>query len=119
MSEDDFWGLLQFRMNRPGATSGKLGYCDGFEPKHYHLDGSLPHIAGRVGFVSGRQARDVAFTLVLRRPVNSPEEIDWATLLPPDGATGWLTEHGDRIEIAPSRAVNAPGPNSEAPTGAS
>jgi len=55
-----------------------------------------------------RGVSDLAFTLFLGRAVNSLEEIQWETLLPSDGTTGWLLDHGKQIEIHPKWAVNPP-----------
>jgi hypothetical protein len=113
MNEDEFWRLLRFQINCcvPGLLDPRIGYCDWFEPKHYFLDGRSPRITGHVGFVCVRGVSDLAFTLFLGRSVDSLEEIQWEFLLPPDGSTGWLLDHGNQIEINPKWATKPPAPN--------
>jgi hypothetical protein len=85
VSESEYWELLRFRINCLPTTAGRPalpGYCDWFEPRRYVLDGPSPRITGRVGFVSGRNAWQRPFALLVGRPVGSSSEVEWATLLP-------------------------------------
>jgi hypothetical protein len=112
MSEDEFWTLLRFRKMSgvPGSTEKLPGYCDWFEPKRYFLDGLAPRITGRMGFFSSNAVDHLDFTLFLRHAVRALEEIEWATLIPPDECGGWLLYDKDfgRIEINPSFAFHPP-----------
>jgi hypothetical protein len=106
VSEAEYWESLRSRVNR--LSAGKPhGWCDWFEPRKYDLDGPSPRITGRVGFVSGRDAAKFEFTLFLAHAADSLTAIEWATLLPPDGTTGWLScdIERNRIEIDPSAGV--------------
>jgi hypothetical protein len=110
MSEDEFWELLRFRIMSGvrGSPVDLPGYWDWFEPKKYVLDGSSPHVVGRVGFVSGRDGWSRPFVLFLRNAVGALSDINWATLLPPDDTTGWLLIDEARIEINPAAAFTPP-----------
>ena len=106
MNESDFWDALRFRINRlPAADSegARLGWCDWFEAKRYILGGPSPRITGRVGFVSGRDAWQLRFVLLVSRQVGAAQEIEWSALLPPEDSAGWLwsEEGGETLVLDP------------------
>jgi hypothetical protein len=111
MTERDFWVGLEFRLC--GEFAGLLErryqyfWCDGFIPSQYHLDGPSPRITGRCWICDGPAQDDWEFALLLPGPVASREDIDWASLLPPEGVTRWMAfDEGRRyIEIEPAVAV--------------
>jgi hypothetical protein len=106
VSEDEFWTQLRFRIM--GISRAPLGYCDWFKPKSYTLDGSLPRISGKIGFVGGPNVREFTFTLFLNHLPGSWEGIQWDALLPPDGADEWFMFDRDcgQIEMRPPSPVN-------------
>lgn len=94
MSESEYWELLRFRINSLPSSACRPplpGYCDWFEPKCYVLGGPSPRITGCVGFVNGRNVWKRTFTLLVGRLVGSPNEIEWATLLPQEGSSAWVS----------------------------
>ncbi len=111
MTEADYWANLEYRVCREfaGMPDRRLQYlwCDGFIPYDHLLDDPKPQIVGRVWICNGPQQAEWEFVLLLPRPFGSRDEIDWATLLPADNATRWLTldESGCRIEIEPGCVV--------------
>jgi hypothetical protein len=111
MDETDYWGRLEFRVCREfdGTSDRELQYlwCDGFIPQEYLIDDALPRITGHAWICSGRVQDKWKFTLLLPRPFSSREEIDWASLLPADDVTGWLSldRHGRRMQMEPAIAL--------------
>ena len=111
MGEADYWGSLEYRLCREfaGMPERRLQYlwCDGFIPDQYLLDDPHPRITGKAWICNGPQQAEWDFDLLLPRPVGSREEIDWASLLPPENATRWMAfDEGRRyIEIEPAVAV--------------
>ncbi len=74
----------------------------------YALDDNLPRITGRCWICQGgRPQSQWKFALLLPQRFASRDEIDWASLLPPDNMTRWMAFDGDRqyIEIEPAVAV--------------
>lgn len=114
MSEADYWVSLEYRVCRElaGMPENHLRclWCDGFVPALYLLDGSMPRITGRAWICNGRRQAEWDFTLLLPHPVKSWDEVDWASLLPPEDVTHWLAvdQRGKRIEIDPAAAVPDP-----------
>jgi hypothetical protein len=111
MVESDYWVNLEFRVCREfaGMLENRLRFlwCDGFIPEQYLLEGPSPRIRGRSWICNGPRQDEWEFTLVLNHPVDSLSEIDWASLLPAENVTRWLTADtlGKRIQIDPSAAV--------------
>lgn len=111
MDEQRFWLALEFRLCREfrGLPVRRLQFvwCDGLVPSAYVLDGPSPRITGRCWIVDGQKQAEWEFAFLLPGPVESREAIDWATLLPPENVTGWLSLDEDRlsIEIDPGAAV--------------
>jgi hypothetical protein len=86
-------------------------WCDGFIPEQYLLDDATPRITGRAWIGNGPRQQDKwEFALLLPHPVGSRDEVDWATLLPPENVTRWLSldQRGKRIQIEPTAAVPDP-----------
>ncbi len=111
MDEADYWVSLEYRVCREfaGMPERRLQFmwCDGFIPCEYILDGPPPRIVGRAWICYGQRQAEWKFTLLLPRPFGSREQIDWASLFPPENMTRWLAldEAGRRIEIEPAAAV--------------
>ena len=111
MNEATYWASLEYRVGREfaGMLDGRLRclWCDGFLPEQYLLDDNRPRITGRAWICKGSQQEEWEFTFLLPNPVGSLNEIDWASLLPPDNVTRWLSldQTGMYIEIDPAAAV--------------
>jgi hypothetical protein len=114
VEEADYWVSLEYRVCREfaGMSEDRLRYlwCDGFIPVMYLLDDPTPRITGRVWVCDGPRQDEWGFTLILPHPVGSRHEIAWASLLPPEDVTRWLTldRSGRHLEIEPSAAVPDP-----------
>jgi hypothetical protein len=106
MDEAEYWKSLRFRINglsdHPARRLALPGWCDWFEPKKYVFDGPSPSITGRVGFVSGRDAWERRFVLMVDSPFD-PSAVEWDKLLPPKDSESWLwsEEAGQVIVIDP------------------
>jgi hypothetical protein len=115
VNEADFWLRLEYRVSREFGgmqeNHRRFWWCDGFDPQQYFLDDATPRITGRACLCNGPREDDWEFTLFLAEPVGSQEQIDWASLLPPDNVTRWLAvdERRKCIQIEPSAAVPDPG----------
>jgi hypothetical protein len=111
MTESDFWSALEYRLCKEfrGMTEMRLHeyWCDGFAPASYFVSEVPPRILGYAWICKGNDQREWKFELYLPAPVASPDDIDWATLFPPDNVTRWLAVDKDRklIQIEPSAAV--------------
>ena len=111
MSEADFWVNLEYRLcsEFAGMPERRLQYlwCDGFIPSQYQLDDSRPRITGKAWICNGPLQDEWDFALLLPRAAQSPEEIDWASLLPPTDVTRRMAfdEAYRYIEIEPAVAV--------------
>jgi hypothetical protein len=111
MGERDFWVSLEFRLCREfaGLPDRRYRYlwCDGFLPREYRVDDTRPRVSGTAWICNGPAQDEWKFALLLPSPVGSREEIDWASLLPPEGVTRWMAfDEGRRyIEIEPAVAV--------------
>jgi hypothetical protein len=114
MEEADYWGRLEYRICREfaGMQNWDLRHywCDGLIPERYRLGDSEPRITGRAWICRGQKQEEWEFTLFLPAPAGTPDDIDWASLLPPENATRWLAfEPGSkRIQFEPSAAVPDP-----------
>jgi hypothetical protein len=111
MDEADYWASLEYRVCREfaGMPERRLQYlwCDGFIPSEYRLDDPQPRITGRAWICNGPKQAEWEFALLLPRPFRSRQEIDWASLLPAENVTRWLSldERTRRIEMEPAAAV--------------
>jgi hypothetical protein len=111
VDEADYWVSLEYRVCREfaGMKDKDLRHlwCDGFIPEQYLLHSSEPRITGRAWICNGTRQDQCQFTLFLPHPVRSRDEIDWASMLPPENRTRWLAldATGKRIQIEPSSAV--------------
>ncbi len=111
MLESEYWSALEYRLCREfqGLPDKHLRYlwCDGLLPTEYLLAGPSPRIKGRAWICQGHQQDEWDVTLFLNRPVESPSQIDWSSLLPPENVTRWLAVDlpSKRIEMQPSGAV--------------
>jgi hypothetical protein len=89
--EDEFWPALEYRVSRELASlpNHELRYlwCDGFLPEDRFLEGGGPSIRGRVWIAENRQW---LWGFRVQLPAAAREVNDWAWLVPPDSASGWL-----------------------------
>ncbi|MBX3359659.1 MAG: hypothetical protein KF745_14665 [Phycisphaeraceae bacterium] len=111
MTESQFWVHLEFRLCREfqGLPERRYQYfwCDGIDPEQYTLDAPSPRISGRATICNGpMQSWTWTFVLLLPRPVSSRDAIEWASLLPPENMTCWMSFDEDKqsLEIDPSVA---------------
>jgi hypothetical protein len=112
MDESDFWSSLEYRVCQEIDGSKRAGlrrfWCDGFIPERYELTDPSPQIFGRVWMgVGPREQQEWEFTLLLGRPVESRDAIEWSTLLPPPNVTRWLSVDpiGKRLVVEPTAAI--------------
>ncbi|GIH03871.1 hypothetical protein Rhe02_19380 [Rhizocola hellebori] len=80
-------------------------WCDGLIPEIYDLQGDPPGVHGRA-YCGPSGQEHWQFTLLIGDGVNTAEDIDWLSLLPPAEVTGWLSPHirDRRLVIEPSAA---------------
>lgn len=108
MDEATYWEKLEYRICREfaGMADKRLQYlwCDGLVPGEYQLNEDSPRITGRAWIGNGPRESEWEFTLLLPVLFRSREEIDWASLLPPEEVTRWLSvnQAGRKIEIEPA-----------------
>lgn len=113
MDEEEFWNRLEHRITREFAgfhdRQLRAIWCDGLIADEYDLHGARPHIRGRAWCGHSGQQR-WTFTLMLDRPVDNRNVIDWSTLLPADDVTGWLIPEPQQktMTIDPSSAYLDP-----------
>jgi hypothetical protein len=109
VDEEDFWNRLEYRICREfaGFEDRQLRaiWCDGLVPDEYELHGAQPRIRGRAWCGPSGQER-WTFMLLLDPAADTRHAIDWATLLPGEHVTGWLTPDPQRrtMKIDPSSA---------------
>jgi hypothetical protein len=110
MTEAEYWIHLELRLCREFAglpeSRHRYLWCDGFNPMEYLFDDAAPRITGRAWICDGPRQKEWQFALLLPRPTSSRDYIDWASLLPPDNKTRWISIEQDRlyIEIEPAAA---------------
>jgi hypothetical protein len=109
VNEDDFWVRLEGRIcdELAGMEEKSLRrlWCDGVVPQQYRLNDEVPQIAGHAWIVSGTSSdAQWEFVLFLPRAASSREAMDWASLLPPTGATEWLEidQQAMKVRIHPT-----------------
>lgn len=111
MTEADFWKRLEFRLCHEfwGQRQRRYQYfwCDGLVPFQYQLSVPLPRITGRCWICNGHLQDEWEFALLLPKPCESRDEIDWQSLLPPQDRTRWMSiDEGRRfLEMEPAVAV--------------
>lgn len=111
MDEDSFWVKLEISVCREFAGLSERRHrqfwCDGFVPGQYLLEGHRPRITGKAWICVGSVQNEWDFALLLHRRFGSREEVDWASLLPPEDMTRWMAFDEARryIEIEPAVAV--------------
>lgn len=96
MGDKDFWLYLEYRVCREihGLRRTDFGglWCDGFLPDPLQLTDTAAIVSGRVWMGWGSTKQELwKFSLLLPRSIRTEEDIDWATLLPADDLTGWLS----------------------------
>lgn len=112
MGEREYWGHLEYRICREfaGMQDWNLRHywCDGLIPERYHLGDPETRITGYAWIVFGQRQEEWEFTLFLPSPVASRDEVDWASLLPPENVTRWMAfDRGTkRIQIELAAAVS-------------
>ena len=112
MNEDEFWPRLERRLTQEfsGLDSPRLRFlwCDGFVPEEYRLSGDSPVVQGKVWIGGQKSRRQESWEFVLRLPIDTSgrEEVDWSSVLPVEGVTGWLSPDPDRklLEMEPAAA---------------
>ena len=111
MEEQDFWARLEYRVCREfvgmpdtqlrsfGAMASSRKTTSSMTARHVSLAG--------LGFAKARGKTNGTSRSFLPHPVDSPDKIDWASLLPAENVTRWLAvdQHDKRIQIEPSAAV--------------
>jgi hypothetical protein len=111
MNEAEFWPRLEFRLCREfsGLSERRHQYlwCDGFAPTQYLPDDPQPRIIGKAWICNGPRQTEWDFTLLLPRTFGSRDEIDWASLLPPEKETRWMAFDEARRYIDIEPAVSA------------
>ena len=111
MDEANYWPSLEYRVCREfaGMSDPRLRslWCDGFIPGQYLIGEARPRIEGRAWICEGRSQHEWGFALLLPHQIGSRDEIPWASLLPAEDVTRWLTldPRRQRIEIEPMAAV--------------
>jgi hypothetical protein len=111
MDEEEYWSSLEFRLCREfeGISDERFQklWCDGFIPVQYLIRDSIPKILGTVWIVRVQRQMEWRFELFLPQRVNSIEEIEWSSLLPPINQTKWLAVDWENqlIQIEPSVAI--------------
>lgn len=109
MDEEAFWVQLEGRVcdELSGMDDKTLRrfWCDGIVPEQYLLRDEVPRITGYAWIVTGT-SNDARwdFALLLHRVGVSRDAMEWASLLPPAGATEWLEidQQARTIRIHPS-----------------
>jgi len=111
ITEAEFWVHLEFRLCQEFSGLSDRRYrsfwCDGFDPHVYTLDGPCPRVTGTAWICNGEQQAQWEFALMLKQSSPSREVIDWASLLPADDTTRWMSfdENKRYIEIDPTAAT--------------
>mgnify|MGYP003387065291 CR=1 FL=1 len=111
LDEERFWVHLEFRICHEFAglpeRRHRYLWCDGFLPNEYLLDGRASRITGTAWIGDGPSQSEWDFALLVPRSVRSREEIDWASLLPRENMTRWMSfdEAKRYLEIDPAVAV--------------
>jgi hypothetical protein len=114
VGEADYWVSLEYRVCREfaGMAERRLRWlwCDGFIPQQYLISEETPRVVGRAWIGDGPSQHEWEFTLFLPHPAGSRDEIDWASLLPPEDVTRWLAVDlaNKRIQVEPLAAVSDP-----------
>jgi hypothetical protein len=80
----------------------RVMWCDGLVPEQYDLRSAEPRITGRAYFGASGQ-EPCRFTLLVGDSVSATAHLDWVSLLPDEGVTGWLTPRPteQRLIVAP------------------
>ena len=90
-------------------TEGRLSdlWCDGFIREGYLIHDEVPKITGSVWICTARGFEEWRFELLLIRPVEHIDDINWTELLPAENVTRWLAvdKQRKRIQIEPAAAV--------------
>ena len=114
MNEADFWLRLEGRIcdELRGMDDKSLRrlWCDGIVPSQYRLNDEVPQITGYAWIVAGT-SKDAQWDFVLFLPRSAPsrDAMEWASLLPPDGATDWLEidQEAQKVRIHPMYVARA------------
>jgi hypothetical protein len=109
MNEEDFWVQLERRicdeLSGMDDRSLRALWCDGLVPRQYLLNDEVPRITGYAWIVTGTSS-DAQWDLELFLPRSPPSQdaMEWASLIPPDGATEWL-EIDQQLKITDSSNI--------------
>jgi len=109
MEETEYWRQLEHRVCREidGLKAQEFrGYwCDGFIPDSFDMEHA--RISGLVWMgIGGKNQESWHFSFHFEN-VCRREEIDWASLLPGENVTGWLSMniHRKTMKITPQAAL--------------
>lgn len=95
MTERDYFGELEMRVSRElaGMRQRELQWwwCDGFMADVFEVVGQRCRVAGKVWMAFGQERQELWDFVVYLGSVRPREEIDWATMLPGENVTGWLS----------------------------
>ena len=113
MTESHFWLDLEYRVSRAleriPATRARGLWCDGIEAGDYHLTDPRPRITGLAWIVHGQKRwEEWRYTLLLSTRFESRDKIDWASLLPAEDETDWLSVNLSDCTIEIDTATERP-----------
>src|SRR3954454_4228033 len=66
-------------------------WCDGFIPDVFEIVGQRCRIVGKVWMALGKERQERWDFMLHLGPAGPCEQIDWATMLPAEDWTGWLS----------------------------
>lgn len=96
MDAQEFWSRLEFRVCREidGLRRNDFRglWCDGFLPDAIEFTKPSRRIGGTVWMGWGGSTQELwQFLLLLPQSIKSEADLDWASLLPANDVTGWLS----------------------------
>ena len=100
LSEPEFWTRLEFRVcdELAGVPENHLRFlwCDGFQRGQIVHERDADWILGKAHIVNGSREDLYDFRLRIGPGVRQDDVIDWASLLPDEAHTGWLSMDTER-----------------------
>ena len=109
MSEDEFWGALEYRICRELNGMKQQGlngvWCDGIRGGVDHPECQPMRMSGTIYL--GRDGQtEKAFVMAVPAASIENDTVDWESLLPAEDLTAWLSVdlRGKRVAIDLSRA---------------
>jgi hypothetical protein len=110
VTEAEYWKELEFRLcvEFAGLPERRFRYwwCDGLLAQQYRLDENPPRITGVAWLGDNAAGTRWEFALLLPERAAAIESIDWASLLPAENMTCWMSFDEERkyLEIEPAAA---------------